>query len=160
LHGVWKLTPLCQYLATDEFLALQGAVSDARAFKQYLLDPREQRGLEIPESNIAFIENTQATRKRILDTFKSHFLDNENIPNHGEATMILFYAGHGTRIEAKGNMGTRDGKVEAICPVDEKTTDHDGNYVHTIPDYVLGWLLKELYEKKGPNIVRACYSLP
>jgi hypothetical protein len=32
--------------------------------------------------------------------------------------------------------------------------DAAGKYVHAIPDYVLGWLLSELAQKKGLNIVR------
>lgn len=69
--------------------------------------------------------------------------------------MILFYAGHGTRISAPGNLISTDGKVECIAPIDERTLDAAGNYVHAIPDYVLGRLLWELCETKGSNIVTA-----
>ncbi|KAJ7464401.1 caspase domain-containing protein [Mycena latifolia] len=146
------------YLSTEDFNPLRGAVNDARAFKQYLLEPREKRGLGVPEKNIVMIEDLQATRKNILATFRSHFLENKNIPDHGSTTMILFYAGHGTRMEAPDNLGTADGKVEAICPVDERTKDAAGKYVHTIPDYILGWLLRELANTKGPNITVICDS--
>ncbi|KAJ7919739.1 caspase domain-containing protein [Mycena leptocephala] len=138
------------YLTTDVYRILQGAVNDARAFERYLLDPRAQKGLQVPPSNIVVLEN--ATRANILSTFTSHFLDNPKIPDHGKATMIFFYAGHGTRITATDNMISTDSKVEAIAPVDERTTDAAGQYVHAIPDYILGWLLWELSEKKGPNI--------
>jgi hypothetical protein len=40
--------------------------------------------------------------------------------------------------------------------VDEGTTNDAGEYVHAIPDYVLVWLLAELADKKGTNIVRSC----
>ncbi|KAF8197272.1 caspase domain-containing protein [Mycena galopus ATCC 62051] len=138
------------YLTTDVYRILQGAVNDARAFEKYLLDPRAQRGLQVPPSNIVVLEN--ATREIIISTFISHFLDNPNVPDHGKATMIFFYAGHGTRITATDNMISTDSKVEAIAPVDERTMDAGGKYVHAIPDYTLGWLLWELSEKKGPNI--------
>ncbi|KAJ7493816.1 caspase domain-containing protein [Mycena latifolia] len=140
------------YKSTEDFPTLRGAVNDALAFKQYLLDPREKRGLGVPESNIVVLENRAATRERIMGTFKSHFLENPVIPDHGDATMILFYAGHGARMEAPGNWGTADGQVETICPVDERTIDKEENYIHTIPDYILGWLLRDLSAKKGPNI--------
>ncbi|KAJ7464430.1 caspase domain-containing protein [Mycena latifolia] len=146
------------YLSTEDFKTLRGAVNDAHAFQKYFLDPREKRGLGVPAENIVILENLQATRKNIFATFRSHFLDNPNIPDHGNATMILFYAGHGARMEAPGNWGTADGKVEAICPVDERTTDAAGEYVHTIPDYILGWLLQELKDKKGPNVTVICDS--
>ncbi|KAJ7509662.1 caspase domain-containing protein [Mycena galericulata] len=150
-----------KYLATDDFATLQGAVNDAREFKQYLLDPREKRGLEVPPANIVLLENEQATRANIIATFQSHFLDNADIPDHGNATMIFYYAGHGTRIEAPDNLIAFDGKVEAISPVDERTQGADGKYVYAIPDYVLGWLLWELAAKKGRNItviLDACHS--
>ncbi|KAJ6550824.1 caspase domain-containing protein [Mycena vulgaris] len=151
------------YRATEAYSALRGAVNDARAFKKYLLDRREELGLQVPEENIAYLENEQATRENILSTFKSHFLENPKISDHGETTMILFYAGHGTRVlTEKENMLSRDGKVEAIAPIDERTTDAAGNnYVYAIPDYVLGWLLWELSEKKGRNITvifDSCFS--
>lgn len=47
----------------------------------------------------------------------------------------------------------KDGKVEVICPVDERT-NVGGNKVPTIPDYVLAHLFKQLSDKLGDNIVR------
>ncbi|KAJ6614145.1 caspase domain-containing protein [Mycena sp. CBHHK59/15] len=149
------------YKNTDEFRNLQGCVNDAQAFRSFLLDTRESRGLQVPESNIEFLENEGATRAGILEKFKSHFLNNPDIPDKGEATMILFFAGHGSRVEATDNLLLSDGKVETICPSDERTLDADGNYVHGIPDYVLGWMLKRLAEKKGGNItviLDSCHS--
>ncbi|KAJ6614129.1 caspase domain-containing protein [Mycena sp. CBHHK59/15] len=149
------------YKNTDEFPTLEGCVNDAQAFRSFLLDSRESRGLQVPKSNIALLNNKKATRAGILDKFKSHFLNNPNIPDNGEAAMILFFAGHGSRVEAKGNLLPPDGKVETICPSDERTFDADGNYVHGIPDYVLGWMFKQLAEKKGRNITAildSCHS--
>ncbi|KAJ6582013.1 hypothetical protein B0H19DRAFT_984146, partial [Mycena capillaripes] len=139
------------YLVED-FTPLKGAVNDARAFQQYLLDTYDENGLQVLSNNIILLENKQATRDVILSTFKSHFTDNKNIPDHGEAQMIFYFAGHGSRAEATGNHMAKDYKVETICPVDEGTKNAAGEYVHTIPDYIFGWLLKELAEKKGPNI--------
>jgi hypothetical protein len=110
--------------------------------------------LHAEPDNILCLENGAATRARILSAFKSHFLDNTNIPDHGAAAMIFFFAGHGSRVSSPDNLIATDRKVEAICPVDERTMDAAGKYVHAIPDYVLGWLLSELAQKKGLNIVR------
>ncbi|KAJ7730023.1 hypothetical protein DFH07DRAFT_849488 [Mycena maculata] len=115
----------------------------------------------LPASNVLVLEDRQATRAGILAAFQSHFMDNPRIPDNGNATMILFYAGHGTRILAPENNIARDGRVEAIAPVDERTKDAAGNEVYAIPDYVLGWLLWRLAKKKGPNITvifDACHS--
>jgi hypothetical protein len=69
--------------------------------------------------------------------------------------MIFFFAGHGSRFEAPSDLIAPDRMVEAICPVDERTVNDVGEYVHAIPDYVLVRLFSELADKKGNNIVRS-----
>jgi hypothetical protein len=152
-----------QYENKTDLPTLEGAVNDANEFRKFLVDSREERGLGVPESNIRFLScrrptpEDRATRKGILDAFKSHFLENCDIPDHNpegvDATMIFFFAGHGTRVSAPGNLMSEDEKVEGICPVDERTS-LGGKYVHTIPDYVLVHLFQQLSETKGRNIVR------
>ncbi|KAJ7905984.1 caspase domain-containing protein [Mycena leptocephala] len=137
---------------SPDLLPLRGAVNDARAFQKYLLDSYDDKGLQVPPQNILLVENENATRSAILDGFKSHLLENEDIPDHGGATMIFFFAGHGSRALATGNLIARDLMIKTICPVDERTTNAAGKYVHAIPDYVLGRLLWQLAEKKGRNI--------
>ncbi|KAJ7124315.1 caspase domain-containing protein [Mycena epipterygia] len=148
------------YLSNESLPNLSGCVNDANTFKAFLLDSRELGGLEVPPSNIKFLVDEAATRDHIISTFQSHFLNNSAIPDGGQATIIFFYAGHGSRIEAPGNLLPSDGMVETICPHDERTYK-DGKYVHSIPDYVLGWLIFELAEKKGRNITLifdSCHS--
>ncbi|KAJ7923547.1 caspase domain-containing protein [Mycena leptocephala] len=143
------------YIKTDDLHPLRGAVNDARAFEKYLLDH------QVPPSNIVLMVNEKATRSAILSAFESHLLHNPNIPDHGDATMILFFAGHGSRFKAPSDLIAPDHMVEAICPVDERTTNDAGEYVHAIPDYVLVCLLSELADKKGINIaviLDCCYS--
>ena len=116
--------------------------------------------LHVPRSNIALLENDKATRANILSTIQSHLRDNPHIPDKGDTTMLLYFAGHGSRVEAPDNVVAPDGQIEALCPVDERTTDAAGEYVHAIPDYVLRRLLCDIAAKKGPNIVRRCSRLP
>ncbi|KAJ7918245.1 hypothetical protein B0H13DRAFT_2437652, partial [Mycena leptocephala] len=145
---------------TDQFSTLRGAVNDATAFYEFLLDSRERRGLGVPKLNILFLKDEDAARDKILAAFESHLLNNPRIPDRGEASMILFFAGHGTRVYAPGNLMSQDAMVEGICPVDERTSP-GGKYVHMIPDYVLVHLLRELCEKKGQNITvifDSCHS--
>ncbi|KAJ7190179.1 hypothetical protein GGX14DRAFT_606401 [Mycena pura] len=135
------------YLA-DNQSPIRGAVNDARAFEKFLRDPREQRGHGVPAANIVLLEDEQATRDTILSTFQSHFLNNHSIPDYGEATMILFYAGAG-------------GRGGAILPADCGTRDAYGTYKHEIPGHVLECLLTKLAARKGPNITvifDACHS--
>ncbi|KAJ7828881.1 caspase domain-containing protein [Mycena leptocephala] len=144
-----------EYVNTEELRTLRGAVNDARAVEKYLLD------LHVPPSNIVLLENENATRSAILSAFKTHLLENANIPDHGDATMILFFAGHGSSFEAPSDLIAPNGRVETICPVDERTKNDAGEYVHAIPDYVLVRLLSELADKKGNNItviLDCCHS--
>jgi hypothetical protein len=117
--------------------------------QQYLIEARQA-----DPNNILFLKNDRATRKNITNAIQSHFRDNTRIPNDGTATMILFFSGHGSRAKVEGNLIAADNKVEVICPVDERTK-RMGEYVYAIPDYVLGWLLREVAAQKGPNIVRS-----
>ncbi|KAJ7899316.1 caspase domain-containing protein [Mycena leptocephala] len=144
-----------EYFKTDELRTLRGAVNDARAVEKYLLN------LDVPPTNIVRLENKAATRSAILSAFKTHFLDNKNIPDRGGASMILYFAGHGSRFEAPGDLIAPDRRVEAMCPVDERTVNDAGEYIHAIPDYVLVRLLSELADKKGDNItviLDCCHS--
>jgi len=115
--------------------------------------------LHVPRSNIVVLEDENATRDKILAAVQSHFRDNSNIPDHGDATMVLYFAGHGSRTDAPENVAAPDDKIEAICPVDERTTNAAGEYVHAIPDYLLRRLLWDIAAKKGSNIVRCCSLL-
>ncbi|KAJ7925390.1 caspase domain-containing protein [Mycena leptocephala] len=153
-------------IGIDDYIApgirnLGGCVNDAEAFKKFLLDHREGHGLGVPSTNLLFLKNAEATRSRIIEAFKTHFTHNDRIPENGEATMILFFAGHGGRVSAPGNLMASDEQVETICPHDERTYGPSGDYVHGIPDYILGWLLHELSQTKGRNItviLDSCHS--
>ncbi|KAF8211813.1 hypothetical protein K438DRAFT_1929038 [Mycena galopus ATCC 62051] len=116
---------------------LVGAVNDARAFHKFLMED-----LRVPPRNIVLLENTHATRAKILSTIESHLCDNPDIPDHGEVTVLLYFAGHGSSVAAPENVIAPNGQIE-LC----------GKEVHAIPDYVLNRLLGEIAEKKGHNIV-------
>ncbi|KAJ7464441.1 caspase domain-containing protein [Mycena latifolia] len=144
-----------KYKAQDQFVPLKGAVNDATLFRRFLLDD-----LHVPRSHIKFLQNRDATRHTILSKFASHFLYNPDIPANGKSAMIFFFAGHGSRVELPGYRLTSDSHVEAICPFDERTWI-GGNYVQTIPDYVLAQLVHQLSQRKGNNItviLDSCHS--
>ncbi|KAJ7029503.1 caspase domain-containing protein [Mycena alexandri] len=150
------------YLAGPEaFAPLRGAVNDSRDFVRYLTDSRTNHGLGVPPENIVHLENAEATRAKIMSVFHLHFLENEKIPDDGDATMILFFAGHGARMKVRAEHDGENPEIEVICPVDERTLEENGNPVYAIPDYILGWLLAKLAKKKGPNItviLDSCHS--
>ncbi|KAF7358016.1 ICE-like protease (Caspase) p20 domain protein [Mycena venus] len=149
---------------------LGGAVNDAEEFKKYLMAPRKEdiplmdgtstplAGLGVPSGNVQLLRD--AKRADILRVFQSHLIENPNIPGRG-ATMIFYFAGHGTRVESENKELPGDGWVEALCPVNVAARGSGSDYIHPIPDYVLGHLLHSLAEKKGNNIIvilDSCHS--
>ncbi|KAJ7840340.1 hypothetical protein B0H13DRAFT_2101015 [Mycena leptocephala] len=133
------------YVSRESLSGLQGAVNDARAFEQFLMGD-----LDVPASHIKYLENEKASQSAILSAFEEHFLNNPHIPDHGNTTMIFFFAGYGSHAHCPGTLF--EARVEVICPVDERTCGADGKLVTAIPDYVLGKLLQRLADKKGNNI--------
>ena len=122
-------------------MTLRGCVNDSRTVFAYLKDT-----LHVPETNLVLLNNEQATRKTILDTFESHFINNLAITS-GDA-MIFYFAGHGSRQRAPVDWNSEDNKVETICP-------YDVEKAFGIPDYTFTHLLRRLAFYKGNNIVRA-----
>ncbi|KAJ6455363.1 caspase domain-containing protein [Mycena sanguinolenta] len=131
-----------------EILTLDGAVNDARAVKNLLADD-----LHVPLRNIVLLEDGAATRAKILSTIQTHLRDNPDIPDNGQATIVLYFAGHGSRVDAPKDILAPDGRIEMLCPVDYKTTNAAGEEVQAIPDYVLNRILGEIAGKKSRNII-------
>ncbi|KAJ6455384.1 caspase domain-containing protein [Mycena sanguinolenta] len=131
-----------------EIPALDGAVNDARAIKELLVND-----LHVPHRNIVLLEDAAATRAKILSTIQTHFRDNPDIPDNGKATIVLYFAGHGSRVDAPEDILAPEGRIELLCPVDYKTTNAAGEEVQAIPDYLLSRLLGEIVEKKSKNII-------
>ncbi|KAJ7801481.1 hypothetical protein B0H14DRAFT_3885047 [Mycena olivaceomarginata] len=87
----------------------------------------------VPNSHILYLENRNATRSAIISTLESHFLNNPAIADHGNTTLLFYFAGHGSRVESPGNILAADGKIEVLCPSDERTFSADGKYVPRDP---------------------------
>jgi hypothetical protein len=96
--------------------------------------------------------NKSATRAAIIDAFHKHLTTNTNI-DEGDA-ILFFYAGHGTRVNAPEDWPATDGKIETLCPHDERMEDDKGDKICGIPDRTINAMLRELAAKKGDNIVR------
>jgi hypothetical protein len=96
--------------------------------------------------------NKGATRSAILDAFQKHFTTNTEV-DEGDA-IILFYAGHGSRVTVPDGWAATDGMIETLCPYDERTKDANGEEIYGIPDRTINVMLRDLAAKKGNNIVR------
>ena len=132
---------------SNEIPNLRGCVNDAQSIKAFLFDR-----LHVPDSQIVFLTNEFATREAIISNFRMHLIYNHEILD-GD-TMVVYYAGHGSRVETPTGWPSSDGMIETICPYDERTIGPKGEVIHGIPDRTINSLLHELAAVKGNNIVR------
>ncbi|KAJ6526228.1 caspase domain-containing protein [Mycena vulgaris] len=127
--------------------SLKGCVNDANDFKDFLTN-----SLHVPSKHIVLLTNEMATRANILSNFQSHLINNPSIRKLGGDTIIWFFAGHGSRVDAPNHMFSTDNLVETICPYDQSGADEKENTVHGIPDFTVHTLMHKLAEQKGNNL--------
>jgi hypothetical protein len=130
---------------------LQGCKTDAQSIVDLL-----SRKFRVPSPHILCLTDEKATRSAIITGFKKHLIQNNDIES-GDA-MVIFYAGHGSRVSAPKGWLADYNQVETICPHDERTIGCDGKEVFSIPDRTLGGLLRKLFSVKGDNIVRVMHQ--
>ncbi|KAJ7926216.1 hypothetical protein B0H13DRAFT_1471272, partial [Mycena leptocephala] len=131
--------------------SLKGSVNDANDLKDFLT-----QFLRVPKSHIKFITDRNATRANILSTFQTHLISNTAIRT-GDA-IIIFYAGHGSRVDTPNSRYNTSGKVETICPHDERCSDKRGGYIHGIPDYTVHTLLQKLAARRATTWSTAIFD--
>jgi hypothetical protein len=139
-----------QQYTSNEIPNLDGSVTDAKAIQSFLTDH-----LHVPDSHIVLLANEQATRSAIISHFESHLTHNTAIQNNDP--IVIYYSGHGSRAPAPQGWMSTDGRIETLCPHDERE-DSQGEWIHGIPDRTINALLRELAAVKGNNIVRAVTS--
>ncbi|KAJ6526230.1 caspase domain-containing protein [Mycena vulgaris] len=137
-------------IGIDEYLSnsipnLRGCVNDAQTIRTFLTNR-----FHIPEPQIALLTNGDATRAAILETFQTHLIENSSIEQ--DDTIIVYYAGHGSRAPAPISWPSTDGKIETLVPHDERMKSINGEVVHGIPDRSFNVLLSRLATAKGNNI--------
>ncbi|KDR85802.1 hypothetical protein GALMADRAFT_109268 [Galerina marginata CBS 339.88] len=129
---------------SDDFPRLRGAVRDALAYKSYLTDH-----LVVREDQIKMLINKQASRLSILLALKS--IKEDSRIKEGDP-IFIFYAGHGSEVEAPSNWdsGSPKCKIQMLVPQDYSPVE--GSEVPGIPDRTIGALLEDIAEVKGNNI--------
>ncbi|EAU89549.1 hypothetical protein CC1G_02438 [Coprinopsis cinerea okayama7 len=143
---------------SPELRNLRECVNDAILFRNYLIETFGPHN----DKNIRLLRNAEATREAILSTFFSHLIDNRNI--QPEDPVIFYFAGHGIRTMKPDGwpVDSKDMKIEAICPHDERCVDPRSNQaVWCIPDITIAKLLRQLEIRKRTNvtvILDSCHS--
>ena len=90
------------------FGPLDGAVSDAESMRDVLLHT-----FAFSKDNVHLLENEAATREKILDQMRKHFIDDSE---DGDV-LFFFYAGHGSQVKNSLSYKT-DKQDETIVPWD------------------------------------------
>ncbi|PSR76509.1 hypothetical protein PHLCEN_2v8412 [Hermanssonia centrifuga] len=135
---------------------LESCVDDAQSIRHLLM-----HDLHVPQEQICFLTDQQATKRAIEDAFMSHLVNNPDI-ERGDA-MVLYFAGHGASIRSPKGWFTENGKdVEVLCPYDYDSKSSEGR-VSGISDRSFQAMLRDLSESKGNNvtvILDCCFSSP
>ncbi|PVF95476.1 hypothetical protein CPB86DRAFT_711190, partial [Serendipita vermifera] len=140
----WALIIGINKYVSPNVLQLRGAVADARAVKDYLIDD-----LGVPGDNIKTLIDEEATRADIIKGIR-WLIEHPSI--HRNDPILIFFAGHGGEGPAPEGWPARRSKVQYIVPHDY-LTEREGEKVHGIPDLSIAELLNELAITKGDNIV-------
>ncbi|PBK81397.1 hypothetical protein ARMGADRAFT_1068548 [Armillaria gallica] len=133
---------------------LRGAKADADKFETFI-----QKKLKAPKANISNLRNKDATRSAIIDEFR-HLENNKDIVRN-DATIIIYYAGHGAVAEKPKDWTdwpALENKLEMLCPADMSFPDSSASTglsskVEGIPDRTISRLLLDLSAAKGDNII-------
>jgi hypothetical protein len=98
--------------AGGDLVNLNGAAGDAGWLKTILVSK-----FGFADQNVIVLKDQDATRKNIIDTFRTHLIRNSK---SGDVA-VFYYAGHGTQRHAKATAGSPRRLVEtAILPYDAR----------------------------------------
>ena len=122
---------------------LSGAVADADAIIDYLSS-------KTSSSRIISLKDEQATRKSIIEAFKTL---NKSKDIEKNDPIVIYFAGHGAEAQIEG----QEEMTQMILPYDAspRTQNKDDLAVILgIPDFEIRKLLNDIVVEKGNNIVR------
>ena len=111
--------------------------------KEYL-----EKDLGVPSDQIRTLLDEEASRSGILQALVE--LREDPRIKKGDP-ILIFYAGHGSEIDAPQGWEAGGPKIQAIVPHD---ASEFSPVVYPIPDRTLGALINMLAKDKGDNIVR------
>ena len=126
-----------------ELPKLRGAVADANAIFEYLSS-------KTSASRIIFLKDKQATRKSIINAFKTLNGSKEIEKND---PIVIYFAGHGGEAQIQG----QEEMTQMILPYNASPRTHDKDELPVIlgiPDFEIRKLLNDIVVEKGNNIVR------
>ncbi|KAG6914879.1 hypothetical protein DXG01_014758 [Tephrocybe rancida] len=127
---------------------LNGAVSDANAVKQFLMQE-----LHVPKARIVNLRNKEATREKMLEALKSL---GRNDAIKKTDPILIYYAGHGSEAKAPDYWKTQSGYIQMILPYDFKSKGSRDSVGQGIFDIEIAQILRDISLEKSDNIV-SCF---
>jgi uncharacterized caspase-like protein len=127
----------------NKSIDLAGCVADVNDWLLFL-----QENLRISSDCIVTLFNAEATRDNIVSKLRD-LAEDEKI-NPGDP-ILIFFAGHGAVAPIPEGWHAGGSHVQMLIPHDFDPTGRDGPGLH---DYTFNFLLRDIADKKGNNIVR------
>lgn len=115
---------------------LRGCANDVEAMRVFLMNQ-----MHVPDGQIKVLLNEGATRQAILDTFKSHLIENPQIQRGDQ--LLFHYSGHGSRMRS-ADPNEPDGWDETLVAHDSRMPG-----IYDIPDKTIAALLDQLAAAKS-----------
>ena len=131
---------------------LNFAVDDAEAMKEVFV----KRG-GIPPQNIKLLLNAEATKKAIEESMRIWLNNKLEGKPYQSATIIIYYSGHGGRIEDLDGDET-DGYDEVLLPYYKPDKTDENKITSLIIDDEFGWWLSQVKAKQKISIFDCCYA--
>ncbi|RDB28119.1 putative WD repeat-containing protein C2E1P5.05 [Hypsizygus marmoreus] len=135
------------HYVSPEYDDLDGAVSDADKFEDFLTDK-----LNVPPSNIINLRDQDATRSAIIHAFDV-LRDDVRIVRD-KAAIVIYFAGHGARTDKPTDWSdweTAGDQIEMMCPTDVGVATPEG-VIPGIPDRTISVKLNHISDVKGDNV--------
>ena len=114
--------------------SLRGALNDVERMKSTLVGK-----FDFPEENVLPLRNSEATRDRILSSFRSHLIGKAR---NREDVVVFYFSGHGSRVVDKDGDEIADDLDETLVPWDSTNSG-----ARDITDDEINELIKELSGK-------------
>jgi hypothetical protein len=126
----------------NKSLDLAGCEGDVNDWFDFLQDR-----LEVSSNHIITLYNEDATRANIKAKLQDIAKDEKIKP--GDA-ILIFFAGHGALAPIPEGWNASGSHIQMLIPHDFDPSGRDGAGLH---DYTFNFLLRDIADKKGNNIV-------
>lgn len=135
---------------------LSGCVKDAEHLASYLNDNFNTDLYTLQLKTLYTGTSTPPTRAAIINSIIDHLGAAK-----ADDTILIFYAGHGSKEKAHPSFSEVDGNLQTLVPCDARMSLANGQLVHNILDKELRFLFHKLWKEHHPELIfiqDSCHS--